>query len=607
MNAISTAAATLAGKEVFKKVVVGIYEYCLNEAGHTLKQWSTERQIETLFRKISQVRKVKTIWQVDKSVDLLAFYCDSHVLLGKKRKRIAQLDDFGLNDNIVIQGIAGQGKSIFLRYLCANELWRGQYIPLFLELRRINHDASLKDRIENAFHSLGLSVDQTLFNALASSGKVLLLLDAFDEVPDELKSQVLTDIEDLASRHEHLRIIVTSRPNHNIQTSNHFTVVTLDNLQGTEYAQVINKLAVRQAWAQELIEHVEKRASHIKELLCTPLMVTLLVLSYKSYQKLPAKLSDFYDSLFQTLLQRHDGTKPGFTRQRGCSLDDNEYRLVFEVLCILAKKKSQKGLSSRIIYDLSKDALSQCGYKSNPGKYVDDIVRITCLIVRDGEEYRFIHKTVQEYHTASYIQKKPDKWASNFYGRVFKKNVFREWQQELEFLSEIDSYRYNRYFYFPAILDLLQIVDNDFENDMQSVPLEYIYSLFDNLTVGCDKAHLNRLRFFWSPRKANILRTHLLNNLMNHAVMGSHLMAKDFLELTVLYPDLIVPKPKDIEIMPESADMTYISVGKALRKGGVPYLYKEAQRECDKLVERARSIRMILGKEENVSILEGLV
>ena len=38
---------------------------------------------------------------------------------------------------------------------------------------------------------------------------------------------------------------------------------------------------------------------------------------------------------------------------------------------------------------------------ASPQEYLDDIVKITCLIIRDGEEYRFIHKTVQEYYTSS--------------------------------------------------------------------------------------------------------------------------------------------------------------------------------------------------------------
>jgi len=312
MSSALAAAGALAGKELFKKLVLDLYQFMVQQTGRKLKQWSTERQIETLYRHIGQVRKVKTIWQIDKAVDLTDFYCDSHVVLNDKRRKICKLSDFGIKDNILIQGIAGQGKSIFMRYLCSVELARGEYIPIYLELRRISDTQSLKDRIFTSFESLGLPVDDVLFGALATSGKILLLLDAFDEVPDELKTHVLTAIEDLVTTKQNLRVVVTSRPHQNIQVSNHFVVVKLDNLKGDEYTHVIRKLASEQTWSMNLIQHIEKQARHIRDLLCTPLMVTLLVLSYKSYQQLPTKLSDFYDALFQTLLQRHDGTKPGF-------------------------------------------------------------------------------------------------------------------------------------------------------------------------------------------------------------------------------------------------------------------------------------------------------
>ena len=126
----------------------------------------------------------------------------------------------------------------------------------------------------------------------------------------------------------------------------------------------------------KLIEHIEKKAKHIKELLCTPLMVTLLVLSYKSFKKLPAQLSDFYEELFHTLLQRHDGIKPGFTRQRGCSLDDYQYRLAFESFCIYTKKSGLNSLTPIKTTELAKLSLDHCELGANPSVYIDDIVKI---------------------------------------------------------------------------------------------------------------------------------------------------------------------------------------------------------------------------------------
>ena len=84
------------------------------------------------IKRIGMVRKVKTIWQIDKAIDLFDFYCDSYVLVEEKRRKVSFISDLGPKENVLIQGIAGQGKSILLRFLCSVELSRGEYIPVYL-------------------------------------------------------------------------------------------------------------------------------------------------------------------------------------------------------------------------------------------------------------------------------------------------------------------------------------------------------------------------------------------------------------------------------------------------------------------------------------------
>ena len=462
MDPILAAGGTIAAKKIFGNLVNDLYKSFTRLTGRKIKQWNTKRKIETLYRRIHIIRKVKTIWQVDKAVDLTTFYCDSHVLVDNVRKKIDRLNELPEDRNILIEGIAGQGKSIFLRYLCAVELEYACNIPIFIELRRIGPNKSLRDRIFAGFNALGLTLDDELFDALAVSGKIILFLDAFDEISEDLKMSVLTDIEDLASSYDDkLRIIVTARPHQQIKNSNYFRVATLDDLRENEYAIVIEKLSQKAKWAQALVDHIEERAIHIKDLLCTPLMVTLLVILYKSYNKLPDNLPEFYDNLFYTLLQRHDGTKPGFVRSRRCDLDDAQYRQVFESLCILTKKHPKREYSYETIYKLVKNTLDQNDFVVDANSYIDDIVKITCLILKEGQVYRFIHNTVQEYYASAYVAGKPESWAQQFYTKIFSRQAHQQWSQELSFLSEIDNFRFNRYYRLPGILNFFRMSEGE--------------------------------------------------------------------------------------------------------------------------------------------------
>lgn len=595
---LKTAATLYAGKEVFKHLIADVYKTVSTKTKTTLKQWDTERKIESLYRKIHKVRKVKTIWQVDKAIDLESFYCDSHVVVNKKRRKVVRLSDFEVNDNLVITGIAGQGKSIFLRHLCAAELTAGKYIPIFLELRRIQKGFTLQDRIYMAFKNLGLTVDDNLFDVLADSGKILLLLDAFDEVPDDEKQRVLTEIEDLSATREQLRIIVTTRPNNNIDMSSQFSVVQLDNLRGNEYKTVIHKLTGNSKLTNILIDSIERHTARIKDLLCTPLMVTLLIISYKAYQQLPTQLSGFYDSLFQTLLQRHDGSKPGYTRERRCKLDDIQYRHVFETLCIVAKESQESSFKHEDMYRFSMKALEQNDFKENPDRYLNDIVKITCLILRDGEEYRFIHKSVQEYYSAVYIQRKPEPWVQKFYSRIRDKanySLSRTWRKELEFLSEIDKYRHDKYYMLPVIIDFLKIKKQDLQGKCPKSTLAKTKEILEDFKLGIS-INKSRCQGIQCSQTAEIL------------IMGKLFEYFFTLECKSVIQALKSKLIKPIAPYSSAHGMKLVKVSQLLEKGIMKKEFMAIVEDMLKnLFQQAVDISLSLKKEEKDEILKGLI
>jgi hypothetical protein len=452
----------LAGKQALKRVVDSTYSSVSEKAQKFLKKLRNDKEISQVYTQLSRVRKVKTIGQLDKAVDLMTFYCPSHIYIEGKRKRITTLDDFKTDENILIEGIAGQGKSIFLRYLSSVEMVRGNVIPVFVELRLIGDGQSLLARIIAALKEFKLDIDAETFSDLANSGKLLLLLDAFDEIGDEFRARVLFEIDTLRRKHEKLRIVATSRPDSGIAACPQFHVVRLSDLEGNEFEAVIHKLLDEGGLATQLIRQVQQHKGGIRELLITPLLVTLLVIRYKSFQELPEQLSDFYDSLFQLLLQRHDGVKPGYKRPRKCAINDYQYRQGFEALCSLAKKHQGGKLDHATIYSISENALKDASITADADHFLNDIVKITCLIVKDGEEYRFIHRSVQEYYAASYIRRKPDVVVQNLYPKIFAEPRCWRFEQELHFLSEIDPYRYHKFCVLPYLRNLFSAQDSDF-------------------------------------------------------------------------------------------------------------------------------------------------
>ncbi len=495
MSAIATISA-VAGKKGLEKVVGDIYDASKGQLRMRFKRWKTKKNISVIYSKIKNIRKVKTILQPEKAVDLLKFYYPSKLIVGKERKVIRDIEDIRFDGNIVIRGTVGQGKSIFFRYLASREMLKGKKVPLFVELRRIQKGEKLLNHLVEEAEVLGLrGIDKDTLLWLAEKGKVVLLLDAFDEVPESERTRITNEIEGLAKKYENMQILVSSRPNSGIENSPFFQVFELSPMEGLEHEEAISVMAEENV-AGNIIKAIKSSRSPVRKLLNTPLMVALLIIRHRIEQSIPENLIGFYQGLFALLISRHDKIKGGYTRPRRSGLGDSALEDVFNGICFLTRREKKGTFVRRELVQYTKKSNKMTGHKANPDDVTNDIMDITCLILEDGEECKFIHASVQEYHAACFIKEQPDSSSYKFYEYALDK--WRYWRQELDFLSMIDKYRFCKLFLFPDILRALNLKDKD-------VPIKWESKSRDILRVfsgGIFRIDLKRgeLRaYVWGP------------------------------------------------------------------------------------------------------------
>ncbi len=508
---ILSGVATEVATKLLGRTVDDLYEFLKDKVSLTIDKARIQRKIPELVNRINSFRMVKTLWQMERPVDVEEFYCTSHVLIPttvklsqigrqtqKKRRKIDCVSDFGNIGNIVIKGIAGQGKSIFLRHLFIREFELGRRIPVFIELRKMQKGESLLDHIARFLDILDLGIDPRLSRILARSGKFIFFLDAYDEVPEIQKQRTLNELEYLVGTSPGSQFLVTTRPDSGIAMSSLFTVVNLDDLRNNEYLGVIRKLSANVQFANTLIKSIKGHKATICDLLCTPLLITLLIIQYNSYQKLPEQMSDFYESIFDVLLRRHDRSKPGFVRQRLCSLNDNQYREIFNAFCFETQKFDKSQFSLEEIQSAISKAMQVVNVDEDPLNFLKDITNVTCLILHEGGEHRFIHKSVQEYYAASFIKNRPDNLANNFYHACMSDyHTSSKWKQELDFLSEIDKYRHSKYYLLPLCHKWLNVNnDNDLINGCPDITEELIRNTVGFHIVGLETNKRNSLAYY---------------------------------------------------------------------------------------------------------------
>ncbi|MGC4089520.1 MAG: NACHT domain-containing protein [Polyangiaceae bacterium] len=362
-----------------------------------------------------------------------------------------RLRDFGVEGNLIVRGIVGQGKSTFLRYLAARELAAGERIPVFVELRRLTGSQTVADAVVEEMKNLGLEqADQEIVQYLADSSRLVLLLDGFDEVPDERVSELVQELERVALRMPKLCLVLTSRPDSAIERSPHFRVFDLAPLGPGEFAKVVARIEPNQKLAEEIVTGVQKSHKGIASLLTTPLMVSLLVVRFRVGQGIPENRVAFYEPLFMLLLNRHDATKAGYRRRRQSGLSDAQLLTFFNCLCFLTRRDGVSVVRENALNGYAARTLKWVTLDAAPDVVVRDISRITCLILRDGlDEYRFLHKSIQEFHAACFVRDQSDALSGEFY--VAMQRRWSEWSQELLFLQTIHPDRYDQYFAIPML------------------------------------------------------------------------------------------------------------------------------------------------------------
>ena len=85
---LELAGAAIAAKKALSKVLEELYSSGKTATHKALKKWRASRDVSRLATRIAHVKHVKTLWQVDKSVDLSTFYCQQHITSEDKRIRI---------------------------------------------------------------------------------------------------------------------------------------------------------------------------------------------------------------------------------------------------------------------------------------------------------------------------------------------------------------------------------------------------------------------------------------------------------------------------------------------------------------------------------------
>lgn len=379
----------------------------LTSRSYDLKlKFSKQALKDYLNTTIKKVSTVKTLLYPEKPVLINDFYVDIDLSFKNKLISSDRIESLlKIDKNLIVTGLAGCGKSTFIKYLFLNAIENRMYIPLFIELRYLTLGEDLISFIFKVLEGLNFPPDENFFKRLLKKGKFIIFLDGIDEINPEMSTKFQREIFELSLKYDKNYFVITSRPNESFISWSNFTELKIRPLSKEKAILLIKKLNfnsyLKNKFISDFNHHLFKK---YKSFTTNPLLLTLMLLTYIESGSIPNKVTLLYDQVFETLWMRHDITaKPYYHRKRFTALDFEKFKKVFSYFC----SQSYHDRKIRFTRSEIRDYLDKYKEKSNftfdIDNYISDLVQTVCLLIQEGYYFTFIHRTFQEYFTALYI------------------------------------------------------------------------------------------------------------------------------------------------------------------------------------------------------------
>lgn len=309
--------------------------------------------------------------------------------------------------DVLIVDTAGMGKSTLLKFIFLRSLHLGEYIPVFVELRKLSKEKTIWNFM---LEELKLAVDelnQKFLRQCINEGIFIFFLDGFDEIPDDDKQSVSSQIIDLKAKSAGCRFILSSREEQSLSYLAEFHRFNIKPLSPKEAFDLMRKITPDPKVAASLIDKVQEQPNNsLNEFLTNPLLVSLLVKSFLHSPILPVRLSEFYRQVFDALFQNHDAKKElgGFTRKKRSGLDLDRFHKALRALGVLSYRDNKLEFSVDELLnqiEIAKQLTSDSAYSASNLRH--DLLHAVPLFVQEGTSSRWAHRSLQEYFAAAYI------------------------------------------------------------------------------------------------------------------------------------------------------------------------------------------------------------
>lgn len=318
-----------------------------------------------------------------------------------------------IGHKLIITGTGGIGKSTMMKHFFLNCIIEKSFIPVLIELRSINikdaKDISILDILYENITNGRFTLEREYFLYSLETGCYLILFDGFDEVKQDKSEKITKEISSLCSKYPRNYYVVSSRPSDEFIGWFDFIELSSLTLTKEQALSLINKIDydedVKQSFYKELDATLYDK---YKTFASNPLLLTIMLLTFENRASIPDKLNDFYEQAFAALYNVHDATKGAYKRDIKCGLGYEDFKHLFAYICFKSYFKSQYEFNEASLIQYINLAKQKFNKDFSSEDFKEDLVKSVCMLVREGLNYKFSHRSFQEYFAAWYTCKLTD-------------------------------------------------------------------------------------------------------------------------------------------------------------------------------------------------------
>ena len=331
---------------------------------------------------------------------------------------------------ILLRGKAGMGKTTLIKHLantitegsCQSSL--GDYLPVMVflkdlwlvyneELKRTKRKITFEPLLKAYLKKIKCPLDLSVISNFLQHNRALFMFDGLDEIPVEIRDDLVELIADFQFANKGNRFLITGRP-HGVAGRPHERfgkyLCEIEYLNDTKIKDFIRKwfravsgkaTGLADMTAEDMISNIVFH-EHVSVFTQNPLLLAAVCVLYLAGGRIPEQRADLYDRIVENLLWRrfHDPAEPERV---------NEVR---EFLMLLAFEMQKKNLKTFEVGDgldvlkkiISHDEEPEHIYQRRIRQLFNEIEPNCGLLNRlSGGEIEFTHLTFQEFMAAKHI------------------------------------------------------------------------------------------------------------------------------------------------------------------------------------------------------------